>query len=709
MRRRIAVLGISDDAIDALPRLAARSDVELACVYDADAIVIRRRLALYEPHAAALLQKLLTDDPAALDGAELVPAAELAALAGGAEAASRDARAELVAALGEIADAAALVDEPAEAFARLLDAAIGATGATAGSLLLVDAASDRLRLAASTAVERELWPKIALERGRGIAGRAWADARPLRVRGLADPTAFDLVGERRDVASAALLPIAHGGAVRGVLCLHHASDDAHFSAADAEPLAEIAAQLGRVAAAIAQREGERGAARLVAVDAALREAIASGPDERRFTSLCRVAAEWTAGGTATLWWSEDPRARSAPLRLVASSLPGGALGAAASLAPGDGLDGRAARDREAVFLSRDGALAYAALPLVHEGALFGVLALQMGGTAVDSEPALRAFASFAARELSRIEALAAARDRADRADALREAALRIVAAPDVDRAAAALATSAALLLAAEHAIVRVLDPVRRTLQLRAQTADAAEATLAALDRRIAREAARTRAPIVVARDDETGDPPALAVPLLEGARVLGTLGVYGRRAPAPETFGGAERAAAQELAAFAARALAAVSPHETATAASVLLSGEAWAKRIEAEIARARASGTSAAFALATLRIENEAQLGAAATARAIERVAAALTVELRSFDCAVQSAPAAIAVLLPEPGEAIAERVARLARAVAEQVARTSTAEPVALVFGYAAHPEDGATADALARRANEPRLRML
>jgi len=710
MRRRIAVLGISDDAIEALPRLAARSDLELACVYDADAIVIRRRLALYEPHAAALLQKLLTDDPAALDGAELVPAAEIAALAAGTEGPSTDARAELVAALGEIADAAALVDAPAEAFARLLDATIGATAATGGSLLLVDAASDRLRIAASTAVERELWPKIALARGEGIAGRAWAEARPLRVRGPADPAEFETTCERRDVAASALLPVAHGGAVRGVLCLHHATDDAHFAVGDADTLGEIAAQLGRVVGAVDRRQAERHAARLAEVEARLRDALAPpGPDERRFTALCREAATWTAGGVATLWWSEDPRARNAPLRLVASSLAGGALGAAASLAPGEGLDGRAARDREAVFLSRDGALAYAALPLAHEGALLGVLALQMGGAGADSEPALRAFAASAARELAHAAALAGALDRADRAEALREAALRIVAAPDADRAAAELATSAALLLAAEHAIVRVLDPARRTLRVCAQTGDAAEPALAALDRRIAREAARTRAAVDVGGDDDAGDPPALAIPLLDGARVLGTLGVYGRRPPAPASFGAADRTAAQQLATFAARAIAAVSPRAPAPAAGALLSAEAWTKRVEAEIARARASGASAAFALVTVRVENAPQLGAAAKERALARIAAALAVELRSFDCATQTAPASLAVLLPEPGDAIAERVARLARAVAEQVAHASAAEPVALVFGHASHPEDGAGIDALLRRAAEPRLRML
>lgn len=707
MRRRIAVLGISDDAIDALPRLAARGDLDLVCVYDADAMAIRRRVALYDPHAGALLQKLLTDDPSALDGAELVPAAEVPALADGAASAGGDARSELVAALGEIADAAALVSEPDEAYARLLDATIGATGATAGSLLLVDAAADRLRVVASTRVERELWPKVALERGRGLAGRAWAEARAVFVQGLADPAAFELTGDRHDVAASAVLPIPHGGAVRGVLCLQHATHAEQFGAADADTLAEIAALLGRVVAAADRRQADGFAARLVEVETALRTALATGTDDRRFAALCRVASEWTAGGVATLWWSDDRRSRSAPLRLVASSLPGGSLGAAASLQPGEGVDGRAAHERDAVFLKRDGALAYAALPLLHEGALLGVLTLQMGGAAPDGETLLRRFAACAARELARGTALAEARERADRAEALREAALRVIAAPDVDRVAQELATSAALLLVADHAIVRIVDPARRTLRVRARTASVDEMLLA-LDRRAALEAVRTRVPVDV-DGEEAGDPPALAIPLVDGARVVGTIGVYGRRPPAPERFDAHDRATAQQLAAFATRAIASATAAPASSHARPQLSREAWSQRVEAEIARARASGAAAAFGLVTCRIENAAQLGAAATEHALSRVAAALAVELRSFDLVARTAPATLSILLPEPGDALAQRVARLARSVAEQVASAPNAETVALVFGHASHPEDGASADALARRAAEPRLRMI
>lgn len=62
MRKRIAVYGATDAALQLLPALARRRDLELAIVYDPAARAVRRRLALIEPGAAGLLQAVLSDD-----------------------------------------------------------------------------------------------------------------------------------------------------------------------------------------------------------------------------------------------------------------------------------------------------------------------------------------------------------------------------------------------------------------------------------------------------------------------------------------------------------------------------------------------------------------------------------------------------------------------------------------------------------------------
>jgi hypothetical protein len=84
--RRISVYGATDEALALLPALARRTDLEVGAVFDPEARVLGRRLALVEPGAAGLLQRALTDDPRALaddarlslviDGGALVPFGE---------------------------------------------------------------------------------------------------------------------------------------------------------------------------------------------------------------------------------------------------------------------------------------------------------------------------------------------------------------------------------------------------------------------------------------------------------------------------------------------------------------------------------------------------------------------------------------------------------------------------------------------------------
>ena len=69
-------------------------------------------------------------------------------------------------------------------------------------------------------------------------------------------------------------------------------------------------------------------------------------------------------------------------------------------------------------------------------------------------------------------------------------------------------------------------------------------------------------------------------------------------------------------------------------------------------------------------------------------------------------------AVLMPEPGFSPGERVSALARDVADDVSKDDALnEPVrvALAFGYAVHPDEGADRESLLERAREPRIRMV
>ena len=97
-----------------------------------------------------------------------------------------------------------------------------------------------------------------------------------------------------------------------------------------------------------------------------------------------------------------------------------------------------ARDREPSFLRRDGRLEYAALPLVANANLLGVLSVQPGSEARpvgDEEQTLREIAAAAASWLDRELRATRAELRATRGDAVHEATLRLLAETDADRIA----------------------------------------------------------------------------------------------------------------------------------------------------------------------------------------------------------------------------------------------------------------------------------
>src|SRR5262245_37739217 len=245
MRKRIGIYGASDEALALIPLLGANPTVEIAAIVDPEALHLLERVPRLPPGVAALLEQSLTNDPQALAGdrslhavidsgtdggfAQRFPeavergvqvvSALTARLLWGLGVPSHDRQVELLQALHEVVESYNLTVDTDELFVRMLEIAIGVTGAEGGSLMLVDGRELAVRVAVG--VERELWPKIRVPLGDGIAGRVAAEGRPLRLRGRADRHRFRIVRERLDVESALSVPLLHEGRVLGVLNLHH--------------------------------------------------------------------------------------------------------------------------------------------------------------------------------------------------------------------------------------------------------------------------------------------------------------------------------------------------------------------------------------------------------------------------------------------------------------------------------------------------------
>jgi GAF domain-containing protein len=754
MRKRVGIFGATEEALQLIPLLAANPEIEIGAVYDPEAASLRARLSDSDPAAAAQLTgdlHALCDDPtlyAVVDasadqsfaaahpelaerGVQIVTALT-ARLLWAYGSASEDRKAELLQALHEVVESYNLTIDADELFRRMLEIALGVTGAEGGSLMLLDPGSGELRVRVAVGIEPELWPKIRVPVGEGIAGKVAAEARPLRLRGKADRQTFRVVRERLDVESALCVPLIHEGRVLGVLNLHHATRPEAFSEADLE----FSEQLAHLDAQIIARSQEHSALRQQASHYAAARAVRDvflrrEPFPDRLKRLCRLVAEGAGGGIATLYLMDPDEGA---LRLAATSLEGGGFGGEYRVELGRGIDGGVARTRSPALLhGPDGRLAYAALPLVAGDVLKGVLSVQSGAEAADPEM-LQAMAAVAAEEIADAEREARLSIRATKVDAINEMGIRMVSERDIAEMLRLATSAAAMVLEADHALLRLQDSETGRYVIRSYFGSAdghQQERLFRLDKRMSVDAIKRRGVILVRDTDAEPELAAfgadvkslLAAPLRREGRVIGTLALYDKVA-GDRFYAGAfndddrdlfvkyvsytERAVANALFYAHARQFDAFDEETRLPNAAYV------GQRLQEELARAE--GRAEGLALAVCLIENleevEAASGAARAGRVVQRTAQALRDRLRDFDVLGRTDAGEFTALLPDPGPAPGERVIDMARAVADEIAKDDALNDpvrVALAFGYAVHPDDGADRDALLSRAREPRIRLV
>jgi GAF domain-containing protein len=763
MTRRLAIVGVTDEVVELLAQLEGRPELQLAALFDPDLAGARARLGRLAPTRAAALGALLTDDPARIDARDdldavvdagasgafparfpelarrgvqlLTPVTARLLFAPGAPASDR--RRELLQALHEIVESVDLTVDADQLCARVLEVTVEVTGADGGSLMLLEPASHTLRMRCALGIEPELWEKIRVPLGEGIAGQVAATGRSVALRGPADHPETPHARGRLHVEASLCVPLAHDGRVLGVLNLHHRTRADAFSEDDLR----FAEELGRLDGAILARAQERealsrSAARYEAVREVRETLSARAPLLERLTDLCRRVAARSGGGIATVYLF-DPDEKE--LRLAATSLAGGGFAGEYRVLPGQGVDGRAAQQREPIFLrGAEGGVAYASLPLLHREQLVGVLSVQSGASS--EAPRDRAYpetlleiAAAAADEIADAERETRLTARASQMSAIHDSGMRLLASRDLAEVVRLATASGALILAADHAILRLQDDATRRFVIRSYSGSAEgheQERLFRLDKRVSVEAIKRRSPFCQ-RDPapaEPGGPGAavhslLAAPLREDARVVGTLCLYEKGAAdrfQPGVFGDedlrvfakwvsyVERALAQ------ARFLARTRQHRSFDEETGLPNASYLLRRTGQEVARAAQGAGSLAVILC--RLENLAEIRAAADPiradRVVLRATEALQRQLRDFDVLARAADCDFAALLPDPGPDPDEHIYTLARRVAEAVARDAALNDpvrVALAFGYAVYPRDGADAASLLEHASQVRIRML
>jgi GAF domain-containing protein len=761
MRKRIGIFGATDEVLGLIPQLVANPGIEIAQIWDDDAARVRERISRLDPGLAEMVERVLTNDPsrvvaaslhAVIDAAPQAGYARRFAQAGGHDAqivtpltarllwaydaATGDHKAELLQSLHEVVESYNLTIDADELFTRMLEIAIGVTGAEGGSLMLLDPSGSELQVRVAVGVEPELWPKIRVRLGEGIAGRVAQEGQPLRLSGVADRQRFRITRERLDVESALCVPLISGERILGVLNLHHSSRTEAFSEADlafAEELARLDAQIIERAQA---HEALRSQAARYSAARDVHEVMAgNAPLYDRLTALCRFVAKRAGGGIATAYlYDPDEDA----LRLSATSLAGASLGGEYRVRIGEGVDGRVAETRQPAFLrAADDRLAYAALPLVAGDVFSGVLSIQAGGNTPAGravEETLLEIAAAAAEEITQAERATRMVTRSTKVSAINEAGLRMISTTDPAEVLRLGTSSSAMALEADHAVLRLQDEETRRYVIRSYFGSAdgrLQEKLFRLDRRVSVDVLKRRTPMIVR---EVSADPQLAVfnaevrsligvPLKRDGRVIGTLVLYDKIATDrfyAGCFGEEDLQLFVKFASYLERAIVNAQFYDRTRQyrnfddETGLPNASYLCKRIREEITRA--GSRQEALALAVARIDNldeiELQRDPIKTRRIVERLVNVLRTRARDFDVIGRMSQSEFAVLMPEPGGDTAEHVYELARTVADDIAkdeRLNDPVRISLTFGYARHPADGADAEALLARAREARIRMV
>ncbi|MBW2715399.1 MAG: GAF domain-containing protein [Deltaproteobacteria bacterium] len=762
MRKRIGIYSATDEARQLIPSLLENPELEIAAIVDPDAESIRQQFGSIDSGLVRVLDERLTSDVNALlldanlhavvdassngDFAANHPALTergiqivtplTARLLWCFSRASRNNKGDLLTALHEIVESYNLTIDADELFSRVLEIAVSVTGAEGGSLMLLDHDARELRVRVAAGVEPELWPKIRVPLGHGIAGRVAADGRSLRLRGKADRQAFQIVRERLDVESAISVPLIFEGRVLGVLNLHHSTQTDAFS----DESLEFAEQLAHLDAQIIARSQEHEAlrsqaARYTAVRRVREILAAKDPLFDRLRAFCLFVAEQVGHGIATLYLRDNDEP---DLRLSATSLEGGGFGGEYRIEIGRGIDGTAARNREpAILRSSNGALAYAALPLIAGDHLFGVLSVQGGDEAAGgraAEETLLEIAAAAAEEIAHVEREANMTARANKTGALNEAGIRMISATDPAEVLRMATSSAAMALGADHAILRIQDDETRRYVIRSYFGSAdgrLQEQLFRLDKQISVEVIKKRAPRLIA---DLADDPAfadlhsefrsvIAAPLMREGCVIGTLTIYDKvltdrfyvgRFPQEDLVLFTKFVSYVERAVTNADFYARARQFRNFDTETNLPNERYLDKRIDDEIARA--SGHEGALAIAVCLLENLDEIkGVSGSGRArevVQRTVDALRAHLRDFDVMGRSENGEFTILLPDPGYSAGERVYALARAVADDLSKDSALNDpirIALAFGYALYPIEGTDRQSLLAHARTPRIRMV
>ncbi|MCZ6570992.1 MAG: GAF domain-containing protein [Deltaproteobacteria bacterium] len=760
MRKRLAIIGHGEEGLALIPLLEANPDVEVCAILTQDreatleglrqvqagldqrfAARVTDRIedvlqteglvAIVDADPASSMEEVLSEAPARGIQVTTPLIAKLLYAFGPVDATRKP---DLLQTLGEILESYNFTVDRSGLLNRVLQIAVGATGADRGSLMLIDPSDDCLTVDVAIGIEKELIDKIRIRPGEGIAGRALQDRRAILLKGKADRQRYNIVRERDDVVSAISAPLIYGDQVIGVLNLSHTREHGVFTNDDLD----FVQQLAHIDAKIIARAEEyhsllRDSVRLRA-QTQIRSLLSEAqPLQRRLSAVCAHIASEIKNGVCHIF-VHDPDLDV--LILHASSSAVDPLASPIRLRLDEGVHGWVARSREPVVLSRKlhrTQFCFAVLPLVMQGDFLGLLSFE-GTNGTEHPEILRekitAFSQALSEELhDALRELRMERETTQTA-AINEFISRLRDCAESAEIHRLVTSSAAMILESEHAVLRLQDPDSGRFRIRSYFGSAdtdAQAQLFAVEKELSIEAIKDRRMLRIVDLESRTDLDeyrseirnALLQPLRRQERVVGTLSVLGKVVQDPlggESFSKEDQTSLSHLAQHMLQALDQVEEQERARRlqrfdeATGLPNAVQLRERIEQEIARCGSRGRQ--LALIRVQIEGLATLIAQSQEegeRVLLSIAQELRGALREFDVIARTALDTFDILVPEPDAEIPALLGPLARRAREAIRREpdpTLSDRLRLAFGYALFPDEAQTANALLERAQNTRI---
>jgi diguanylate cyclase (GGDEF)-like protein len=761
VRKRLAIAGHAEEGLSLIPLLEANPDVEVFAILSEDREAVLSVLRHIEPGLDSRFAQQVTNDPEAVlqapglvaiidaDPADAIqdilseapergiqvttPLIAKLLYAFGPVDATR--KPDLLQTLGEILESYNLTVDRRGLLNRILQIAVGATGADRGSLMLVDPTDGCLTVDVAIGIEKELIQKIRIRPREGIAGRALYDRRAILLKGKADRQKYNIARERDDVESAISAPLIHEEQVIGVLNLSHTREHGVFTEQDLD----FVQQLARIDAKIIARAEEyhtllRDSARLHA-QSEIRTILGEPePLHQRLSKVCAHVASELKGGVCHLFLHDRDLD---VLILHASSSAVDRLASPIRLRPEEGIHGWVARSRKPVVLARRIdriQLCFAVLPLLAREEFLGLLSLE-GTDGADRPEILHEKITALAQALSdelhdALRELRMERESIQTA-AITEFASRLRNCTESSELFRLVTSSVAMILEAEHAVLRLQDPDSGRFQIRSYFGSAdtdAQAQLFALEKELSIESIKERTSLRIVDLETRRDldsyrtelRSALVQPLKREERVIGTLSVLGKAvqdALEGESFSKEDQTVLARFVEHMMQALEQIQERERARhrqrfdELTALPNAAHLRERLDQEIVRCSVRGQI--FVLIRIQIGGLSgllgQQQAAEGDRLVMSIAQELRGGLREFDVIARTALDTFEILVPEPDAEVSALLGPLARRVRDAIRREpdpSLSDRLSLEFGYALFPDEGQTVRALLDRAQQPRI---